>query len=69
MANGETWFEDMAKALKRQDHAARMVARWQKELAEAQQLVIELAAQPHSSNGVHVPEHSADQEQETVSAV
>jgi len=45
MANGEHWFEDMAKALKRRDHAVRMMNRWMQEMLNANEVLETLAAQ------------------------
>lgn len=68
MANGEHWFEDMAKALKRREHAVNMVTKWTALAAEAQVDLEKLAAQVPAPAFALVPqmEQEQNQVQETV---
>lgn len=65
MANGEHWFEDMAKALKRRDHAVRMMNRWMQEMLNANEVLEKLAAQVPTGVPVAATEQAQVTEQET----
>ena len=65
MANGEHWFEDMAKALKRRDHAVRMMNRWMQEMLNANEVLEKLAAQVPTGVPVAAAEQAQVTEQET----
>jgi hypothetical protein len=41
-ANSPEWFHAMSDAMKKRDHALMMQSRWNKKVAEAEQLVYEL---------------------------
>ena len=53
------WYENMAAAMKRRDHALKMVERWQASVVEAENEVLNLTTNQTSDT----PEQSTEQEQ------
>jgi hypothetical protein len=45
MTQVETWFEDMASAMKRRNHAASMLTRWTKVHSDAEEMIVRLSQQ------------------------
>ena len=59
--NQDQWYTSMANAIKRRDHAIRMLNRWQQQLADAEHQIEKLA-----TGAEQVPAQEQEQANDTV---